>query len=51
VLYSDSEHAWLTHRAELAERTGWPLPIARSGADAIATARTVSGDRAGDEMN
>ena len=31
MLYSDSEYAWLTHRAELiAERTDCPSPIGRS---------------------
>jgi hypothetical protein len=35
MIYSESETAWLDWRAELiAERTDWPLPIARSEAAA-----------------
>jgi hypothetical protein len=35
MLYSESERAWLDRRAvEVAERTGWPEPIARSEAAA-----------------
>lgn len=35
MLYSDAETAWLDRRAELMrERTGWPLPAARSEATA-----------------
>jgi hypothetical protein len=35
MIYRESESAWLDRRAELiAERTGWPLPIARSEAAA-----------------
>lgn len=35
MLYSESEMAWLDRRAvEVAEPTGWPVPIARSEAAA-----------------
>jgi hypothetical protein len=35
MLYSESERAWLDRRAvEVAERAGWPQPIARSEAAA-----------------
>lgn len=35
MIYSDNETFWLNRRAQLiAERTGWPLPIARSEAGA-----------------
>lgn len=35
MLYSESEKAWLARRAEkIARERGWPLPIARSEAEA-----------------
>lgn len=42
--YSESETAWLNRRAEkIAEESGWPLPIARSAAEAELARSRASG--------
>lgn len=47
MLYSDSESVWLNRRAErIAQERGWPLPVARSEAEAELTRGRASGHRA-----
>lgn len=44
MIYDSSESAWLTRRAErIAEDRGWPLPVARSEAEAELTRSRLSG--------
>lgn len=44
MLYSESESAWLTLRADkIAQEHGWPLPIARSEAAAELVRNRASG--------
>lgn len=44
MLYSESESAWLARRAEqIASERGWPLPIARSEAEAELVRSRVTG--------
>lgn len=44
MIYSESEAAWLDRRAEkIARERGWPLPVARSEAEAELSRGRASG--------
>lgn len=47
MIYSESESAWLNRRADkIVDERGWPLPIARSEAEAELTRTRLSGSSA-----